>query len=335
MTRLLVLKYVDMLAVMLTVVWLAREPGWEPAVVLVGLLSAFIVTDWSISRKATERLAEIEQLQAKLAEAQPSIIELRERLESEKTRAERAEATLQEVGEKLERLRDRIGYQIGKVEIRIYILDFHGTCHVHYLWTDITRVRPDLTLDRVPGRLRFSAPGSIFSTYPKLTYEYIRKYDIEFLRREAAFCEFHVLLNGATNNISFEYTADIERAFRMSEGDLAGERHDEEQDEHEWYEFYISTAIESLTISVNFPRHYRPTITKPDAYVGFFPNNKSDEAEVKRIIENGDFEFDSISGSALMTVTKPIIGHAYCIRWQPMPAPLVEAMRQSGKNLNG
>jgi hypothetical protein len=241
----------------------------------------------------------------------------KKRAESEKIRAEQAEASLQRIGEEL---KERIGYQIGKLEIKVFITNYDGNCHSRWTWTDISKVRPDTALSRIPGRIRFSTPGCLFSKYPTLSSGYDRRYEIEFIRKDTNLCEFQVRVKEATNKISYEYISDIDKAFCMSEEDLA-----EQPYKYEWFGFHISSAIETLTIKVSFPSHYQPDNVQPDACIGMVPTDFSDNSEVERIIKNEGFKNES--GDVSVTVSKPKIGYVYFIRWKPLPKKVVNSLK--------
>lgn len=46
------LRLLNLLGLLLAVVWLARNPDWEPAVAVVGLLSVLLAQEWSTSRSS-------------------------------------------------------------------------------------------------------------------------------------------------------------------------------------------------------------------------------------------------------------------------------------------
>lgn len=246
-------------------------------------------------------------------------IELRKKIDSETMRADQAEEAYRKLSEDFEH---RLEYRVSKLEIRVNIKDYDGYCHTRWIWTDITKKRPDAIISRMPGGLRFSTPGCSIKQYPLLSSRYERDYKLHIVTKEANFCEFYVHAIEPTDKMSYEYVADIDKAFCMGDEELTGRLY-----EYEWFGYHVISAIEVLVINLSFPDYYKPTGIQPDAYLGFFPTELSDNSEVERIIKEKGFDIAK-NGAISMTVNKPKIGHHYCVRWKPLPSVLVEAMRQ-------
>jgi hypothetical protein len=122
--------------------------------------------------------------------------------------------------------------------------------------------------------------------------------------------------------MSYEYIADVNKAFCMTEEELQ-----EQPYEYEWFGYHVISAIETLIINVSFPDYYKPPYIQPDAYMGFFPTESSDNSEVERIIREKGFSIGN-NGAVSLAVNRPKIGYHYCVRWKPLPRTLVEAMKQ-------
>jgi hypothetical protein len=260
-------------------------------------------------KKEKQRAAQAEQ---RAIQAEQGAAQAEQRAIQAEQRAAQAETSLQEIGEEV---RSRIGYEVGELEIHMVITDHHGTCHTRWIWRNIRKVRPDVALSHIPGKVFFSSPESSFSKWPTLSFKDQRKYEIEFLRKEKNYCEFQVKVKELTNNtLSYEFTADANEAFYMSEEELAGQKHS-----YEWYGFSMSSAaIESLVIKIYFPQHYQADNIYPGVCIGLEPTEFSDRAEVDRIISSGGFKNEA--GEVSITVKKPKFGYIYFLRWRPSPA---------------
>jgi hypothetical protein len=122
--------------------------------------------------------------------------------------------------------------------------------------------------------------------------------------------------------MSYEYIVDINKAFCMANEELT-----ERFYEYEWFGYHVISAIEKFVIYLSFPDYYQPSDIQPDAYLGFFPTELSDNSEVERITNENGFKMER-NGAVSMTVNRPKIGHHYCVRWKPLPIALVDVMRQ-------
>ena len=143
-------------------------------------------------------------------------------------------------------------------------------------------------------------------------------------RQDPNFCFFQVRVKEATNEISYGYTASIDKAFCMSEEELTGQP-------YEYFGFHIEGAIENLVIKVTFPRHYKPDSVQSDVCIGdLVPTDVVYNSEVERIIVDGGFR-DEWSGASI-TVRKPKMGYLYFLRWRPLPKVVVEGMKKRESN---
>jgi len=224
--------------------------------------------------------------------------------------------SLKDVGTEI---RNRSGYEVEEIEVHIVIRDLKGTCHVRWMNKNIKKARPGVTLSHIPGKLYFSRPDSSFVQWPTLSFKDQTKYEIEFIRQDSNFCEFHVVLNDFTgNSIGYEYTADAERAFYMSEEEIAGQQYP-----YEWFGIEaIFSAIERAVIKVYFPKGYHVNNIHPDACIGMRPIGTSDRLEVERIIAG----FERGEGEASLVVEKPKFGYIYYLRWKPLPEALIRSI---------
>jgi DNA-binding winged helix-turn-helix (wHTH) protein len=259
--------------------------------------------------KVESALTEVKNLVASL---QQDNIELKEKLELEK-----------EAYRKLkEDFKHRLGHRARQLEIRMRIENYEGDCHCRWIWTDITDEPPDTVISRLYGSVYFSTPGCSFKQYPTLSANTKRGYKLEIVTKGTALCDFYVYPPEGIDSIYYEYIADANKAFCMSAEELEKMPY-----EYEWFGFHITVAIETLTIKVTFPEHYRPDYIQADAYLGFFPTNVSDVAEIDRININNWFKKES-SEEFTLTVIKPKMGYKYCVRWKPLPGQLVDAMKE-------
>jgi hypothetical protein len=240
----------------------------------------------------------------------------------EKRKAEQAEQALHQVSEELS---DRIGYKVGKLEIHIDIVNYDGDCQTRWIWSDIRKVRPSVSLTCFPGKMYFLTTNSSFSKYPALLPGHANKYEIDFLRRDKNHCEFQVKIKagGSTGRISYEYDASVKSAFFMNLEDLAGSHY-----KFEWFGFTTITVIDELVIKIFFPPYYRADGLQPDVCMGMVPADVSDTEEAERVRDSG---FTNEAGEATIRVLKPKIGNLYYFRWTPLAKDLVEAMRRNVK----
>ncbi|HKX31285.1 MAG TPA: hypothetical protein VJ302_26590 [Blastocatellia bacterium] len=237
----------------------------------------------------------------------------------EKARADSEKHRADEIGE---RLIDRVNYQVGKLEIQVNISNYEGDCRTRWIWTGIRKVRPDAPIPYIRGRIGFSPSESAFSAFPQLMPEYDGQCEIRFLKQDPNFCEFQVWVKEITNEISFGYTASIDRAFCMKEELLSGQFL-----KYEFFGFHVDGAIESLVIKVIFPFQYYPQNIQSEVCVGeLIPTEISYSSEKDRINKEGGFKNER--GEASLIVKKPKMGHLYFLRWRPLPAIVVEGMRQ-------
>jgi len=239
----------------------------------------------------------------------------------EKHKAEQAEQALHQVSEELG---DRIGYKVGKLEIHIDIINHDGDCHTRWIWSDIRKVRPSVSLTCFPGKMYFTANSS-FSKYPTLLPGYANRYEIDFLNKDKNHCEFQVKIKagGSTGGIGYEYQASVKSAFFMNSEDLAGSLF-----KFEWFGFTTITIIDELVMKIFFPPYYRADGLRPDVCMGMVPADVSDTEEAERVKDNG---FTNEGGEASIRVAKPKIGNLYYFRWTPLAKDLVEAMRRNQK----
>lgn len=241
----------------------------------------------------------------------------------EKLKAEQAEQALHQVSEEMS---DRIGYKVGKLEIRIAILNHDGDCHTRWIWSDIRKVRSSTSLTCFPGKMYFPTTNSSFSKYPTLSPEQANRYEIDFLNKDKNHCEFQVKIKagGDSGEIGYEYEASVKSAFFMSLEDLAGSPY-----KFEWFGFATITVIDELVIKIFFPQYYKADGLRPDVCMGLVPADVSDTAEAERVKDNG---FTNIGGEASIKVVKPKLGNLYYFRWTPLAKELVEAMSRQKTN---
>jgi hypothetical protein len=294
---------------------------WPPIVQAIVALIAFLFSVfWALYERREKKKAETAQTEAKKlgASLQQINLELDKKVESERVRAEQAEESLRKIGGEL---KNRIGYHIDKVEIKIYI-DVDGNCHSRWFWGGISKTRSDVPLSRIPGKIRFSTPGALFKQYPTLSSEYKKKCEIEFIRQDSNLCEFQVKLKDTDSEFSYEYIADIDNAFCMSAEDLT----ELLSYKYEWFGLYINSVIENLVIKISFPSQYSPDDIQPCVCIGLVPAIESiDNSEVGKMRQG----FKNAPGDASVSVTQPKIGYLYFIRWKPLPKRNVEMMKTS------
>lgn len=241
-----------------------------------------------------------------------------DRAEYERLRAEAEKRRATQIGEAL---LDRVGFQVGDLEICIDITNYNGDCSSTWKWSDVRKVPSNAPLLHFPGRLSFSAPGCRFTEYPTMLPEYNGNFAIRFLRKDISDCEFQLELAREVQEIRYGYKATLSQAFIMSEEDLAAHPYT-----YEWFGFYINLPIENLRVKLNFPPEYKPEALALDVCLGgYVPNEISDQTEIARILEDHGFRYKGVEAS--FTVRKPKMGYLYFLRWSPLPNVVVEAMK--------
>ncbi len=222
-----------------------------------------------------------------------------------------------------EAIAGRFGHRVGKLEIEASITNYNGDCDTKWVWADIRSIYSGSPITSIPGRIHFSTQNASISEFPTLLPEYTNNYEIEFLSKGTKLCLFQVRVKEGANEIGsgYGYTASIERAFCMSEAELA-----EETLNYEWFGFAMTSIIENLSIKIAFPRPYKPDSVQFDVCIGLVPTDISDYDEIERVAKEGSFRNES--GEISITVKKPKLGYLYFLRWRPLPKIIVDGMRQ-------
>jgi pimeloyl-ACP methyl ester carboxylesterase len=219
-----------------------------------------------------------------------------------------------------EEMLNQIGFQVEQLEINLIIRDYHGNCDTRWNWRGVRTISQG-SRPRIPGRLRFYTPGASISQFPSLSREYNERYMIEYVEKNPYSCEFYIRPKVTSNEMSYEYTAEISKAFIMNQEDLV-----EYIYKYEWFGFYISSVIETLTMNIYFPAYYRPNEIQLEACIGPTPDDSGDGEEIKRVNKEGGLRVES--NDVLVTVKKPKIGYLYFVRWRPLPKEIVVGLNQ-------
>lgn len=235
------------------------------------------------------------------------ITSLKDEVDQEKRKAEHLAASLKEATKELT---DRIGYEVGNLEVQFDIKNTDGDCKLHYIYSDIMKTRPDAVVCRFPHKLRVSTAEGSFHSPPTLSRQSkLDGYDIETINSDPKMYEFQIKLRQGTKVSGYDYEAHLNRAFYMFQKETAEEK--------EWVGHHVDVAIKKLVIKVYFPPDYH--VEDGDILIdvcnGWIPNEVSYSSEVDRIITYG---LERRSSYISISIDKPLIGYLYLICWKPI-----------------